>query len=154
MIATIPPFPKFDIEDKSNLAVRWEKYLKRFNNLVTTMNLRDPSRKRALLLRYVSERWNNIFDTLPDRGEDNNFKAARDALTANFTPKKNVSFKIFKFRKLQQAPGEGIDEYHTRIQIAAKYCEFHDNDTKIKLQIELVPVKLAHKGHQGLVKTK
>ena len=82
MMATIPPFPEFDLEDKLNLAVRCEKYLRRFNNLVTAMNLRDASRERALLLHYVGERVNDIFDTLPDRGEDNNFKAACDALTA------------------------------------------------------------------------
>jgi hypothetical protein len=136
-MAAIPSIPEFDVEDPSNLAVRWEKYLKRFNNLVTAMNLRDAGRKRPLLLHYVGERVNDIFDTLPDRGENNNFNAACDALTAYFTPKKNVSFEIFKFRKLQQVPGESIDEYHTRLQIAAKYCEFHDHDTEIKLQIEL-----------------
>ena len=44
--------------------------------------------------------------------------AACDALTANFTLK-NVSFEIFKFHKLQQTPGESVDEYHIRLQIAA-----------------------------------
>ena len=104
-MAAIPSFPEFDVEDPSNLAVRWEKYLKRFNNLVTAMNLRDAGRKRALLLHYVGERVNDIFDTLPDRGENNNFNAVCDVLTVYFTPKKNVSFEIFKFRKLQQVPG-------------------------------------------------
>ncbi len=85
-------------------------------------------------IHYVGERVNDIFDTLPDRGDNNNFKAACDALTTYFTPKKNVSFEIFK---LQHAPGESIDEYHTRLQIVAKYCEFHDHDTEIKLRIEL-----------------
>ena len=88
-----------------------------------------------LLLHYVGKRVNNIFDTLPDRGENNNLTATCDVLTAHFTPKKNVSFEIFEFRKLQQASGESIDENHTRK--AAKCCEFHDNDTEIKLQIEL-----------------
>lgn len=48
-----------------------------------------------------------------------------------------MSFEIFKFRNLRQAPGESIDEFHTRLQLAAKYCEFHDKDTEIKSQIEL-----------------
>ncbi len=98
-MAAIPSFLEFDVEDPSNLAVRWEKYLKRFNNLVTTMNLRDAGRKRALLFHYVGKRVNGIFDTLPDRGDNDNFKAACDALTTYFTPKKNVSFEIYKFRK-------------------------------------------------------
>ena len=53
MMAAISAFPEFHVEDQSNLAVLWEKYLKRFNNLVIiAMNLRDVSRKRALLLHY------------------------------------------------------------------------------------------------------
>jgi hypothetical protein len=84
------------------------------------MNLRDAGRKRALLLHYVGE-CVNIFDTLPDRGENNNFNAACDALTAYFTPKKNVSFEIFKFLKLQQVPGESINEYHILQQNTASF---------------------------------
>ncbi len=70
-MAAIPSFLEFDVEDPSNLAVQWEKYLKRVNNLVTAMNLCDAGRKRALLLHYVGERVNDIFDTLPDRGDNN-----------------------------------------------------------------------------------
>ena len=47
-----------------------------------------------------------------------------------FTPKKNVSFEIFKFRNLKQESHETVDEYHTRLQIASKYCEFGDNKEK------------------------
>jgi hypothetical protein len=34
--------------------------------------------------------------------------------------------------------GETMDEFHTRLQIGAKYCEFGENQGKeIKAQIEL-----------------
>ena len=29
---TLPVFPEFDLRDQTNLATRWEKYIKRFNN--------------------------------------------------------------------------------------------------------------------------
>ena len=62
-MAAIPTFPEFDTLDQSNLAIRWEKYLMRFNNLITAMDIKDDSRKRALLLHYIGEGANDIFYT-------------------------------------------------------------------------------------------
>ena len=138
-IATaLPIFPAFNLRDQSNLAARWEKYLKRFNNLMTAMNITDASRQRALLSHYIGEEANDMHETLPDKGDDKDFKKACDALTLYFTPTKNVSFEIFKFRNLKQETHETVDEFDTRLQIAAKYCEFGTNkDKEIKAQIEL-----------------
>ena len=138
MATGLPTFPEFDLRDQTNLAARWEKYLKRFTNLMTAMKMTDESRKRALLLHYIGEEVNDLFDTLPDKGEDTDFKKACEALTRYFTPKKNVSFEIFKFRSLKQEPNETIDEFHTRLQMASKYYEIGENKEKeIKAQIEL-----------------
>ena len=65
------------------------------------------------------------------------YKKACEALTRYFTPKKNVSFEIFKFRNLKQESHETVDKFHTRLQIATKYCEFGDKEKEIKAQIEL-----------------
>ena len=112
---TLPVFPEFDLRDQTNLATRWEKYIKRFNNLMAAMDVKEESRKRALLLHYSGEEVNDLFDTLPDTGEDNDYKGACEALTRYFTPKKNVSFEIFKFRNLKQESHETVDEFHTDI---------------------------------------
>ncbi len=105
---------------------------------MTAMNITDASRKRALLLHYVGEEVNDLFETLPDTGEDKDFKKAHEALTQYFTPTKNASFEIFKFRNLKQEAHETVDDFHTRLQIASKYCEFGENkDKEIKAQIEL-----------------
>ena len=138
MATALPIFPEFNLRDQSNLAARWEKYLKRFHNLMTAMNITDASRKRALLLHYVGEEVNDLFETLPDTGEDKDFKKAHEAFTQYFTPTKNASFEIFKFRNLKQEAHETVDDFHTRLQIASKYCEFGENkDKEIKAQIEL-----------------
>ena len=138
MATALPIFPEFNLRDQSNLAARWEKYLKRFHNLMTAMNITDASRKRALLLHYVGEEVNDLFETLPDTGDDKDFKKAHEALTQYFTPTKNASFEIFKFRNLKQEAHETVDDFHTRLQIASKYCEFGENkDKEIKAQIEL-----------------
>ena len=93
---------------------------------------------RALLLHYVGEDVNDIFETLPDPGEEEDFKEAREALTQYFIPRKNVSFEVFKFCNMKQHDDETIDEFHTRLQMGAKYCEFGENQQRdIKSQIEL-----------------
>ena len=76
---------------------------------------------------------NDLFDTLPDTGEDNDYKEACEALTRYFTPKKNLSFEIFKFRNLKQESHETVDEFHTHLQIASKYCETRKKKLKHKL---------------------
>ena len=119
---TLPVFPEFDLRDQANLATRWEKDMKRFNNLMAAMDVKEESRKRALLLHYSGEEVNDLFDTLPDTGEDKDYKKACEALTRYFTPKKNVSFEIFKFRNLKQESHETVDEFHTCLQIASMYC--------------------------------
>ena len=43
------------------------------------------------------EEVSDIFETLPDTGDDKEFEKACQALTKCFTPKKNVSVEIFKF---------------------------------------------------------
>ena len=70
--------------------------MKRFNNLMAAMDVKEESRKRALLLHYSGEEVNDLFDTLPDTGEDNDYKEACEALTRYFTPKKNVSVEIVR----------------------------------------------------------
>ena len=97
------------------------------------MDIKDDNRKRALLLHYIGEGANDIFYTIPEGGEDKDYKKACDALTKYFTPKKNISFEVFKFRNLKQEFGETVDEFHTRLKIAAKYCDFGDNlDKELK----------------------
>ena len=57
---TLPVFPEFDLRDQTNLATRWEKYMKRFNNLMAAMDVKEESRKRALLLHYSGEEANDL----------------------------------------------------------------------------------------------
>ena len=78
---------------------------------MATMDVKEESRKRALLLHYSGEEVYDLFDTLPDTDKDNNYKEACKALTRYFMPKKNVSFEIFKFRNLKQQSHETVDEF-------------------------------------------
>ena len=81
-MAARPNFPSFDLE-QGDLSKAWGKYVSRLENLLLAMNITSASRKKALLLHYVGEEFNEIFDTLDveeaDRDEDV-FKKAEKAL--------------------------------------------------------------------------
>ena len=60
----IPPFPPFDpLSNPANTGPRWRKWLRRFENLLISLRETDPIVKRGLLLTYVGETTNDIFDT-------------------------------------------------------------------------------------------
>lgn len=83
MATALPIFPEFNLRDKKNLAARWEKYLKRFNNLMTPMSV-TVAERNVLYLYTRKEETNDIFETLPERGDDKDFKKACKALTQYF----------------------------------------------------------------------
>jgi hypothetical protein len=54
--------------------------------------------KRALLLYQAGQETQDIFDTLVEIGEDDDYDPAIAALDTYFSPQKHVDFEIFKFR--------------------------------------------------------
>ena len=91
--------------------------------------------KLLMLLHYTCEEINDIFETLPDTGEENNYQAAIDALNAHFAPTANSEFSIYCFRQAKQQPNETLDTFHTRLQQLAMPCSFTDNGKEVKTQI-------------------
>lgn len=63
------------------------------------------------------------------------YAATKQKLSGYFSPKKNVQYHVYVFRKSIQEPGENLDSYHTRLRMMAKNCEFADFDAEIKTQI-------------------
>ena len=49
MASNLPPFPPFDLSDKNTVGVRWQKWVRRFENLMTGMNITNAVRKMALM---------------------------------------------------------------------------------------------------------
>ena len=59
----LPPFPPFDpLSNPANTGPRWRKWLRRFENLLISLRETDPIVKRGLLLTYVGETTNDIFE--------------------------------------------------------------------------------------------
>ena len=64
--------------------------------------VKDDKRKGALLLHYMGESTLDIFETLADTGTADDYKKACDALNKQFTPQKNTSFEVYKFRNTKK----------------------------------------------------
>lgn len=119
--------------DPGSVGPRWTKWVQRFENYTTAMNITGDARLKALLLHMAGERVHDIYDTLA--ADDDDYAATKQKLSVYFSPKKNVQYQVYVFRKATQEPGENLDSYHTRLRMLAKNCEFADVDAEIKTQI-------------------
>ncbi len=136
MANSLPAFAPFDPDaDSSSVGVRWEKWLKKFENLLVALNITAAKRKRALLLCYAGDKVYEIFDTFTDAGGVDDYDTAKTKLDDYFKPLKNVEYEIFTFREARQEPGETIDQYCTRLKTLANTCEYTDSAREIRIHI-------------------
>ena len=121
----LSPLTTFDpVSDPSSLSQRWNSWKGRFEVYVAALNINDDKQKRAVLLYQAGQATQEIFDTIPETGDD--FARAMEKLDNYFTPKKNVIYEIFRFRKAVQQSGETVDQFATRLRKLASTCEFPD----------------------------
>ena len=130
----LPPFPPFDpLSNPVNTGLRWRKWLRRFENLLISLRETDPVVKRGLLLTYVGEATNDIFDTLSNTVTD--YDSAVQSLTQRFDPARNKDMEIYEFRQITQASGETLNEFYRRLKEKASTCEFASEESEIRTQI-------------------
>ena len=134
----LPTFPEFELQPRDTAPTRFEKYVKRLNNMFTAMSITQASRKKAMLLHYVGEETCDVFETLtvpePTEGSDE-YKTAVKAFADYFEPQKCIDHHVYVFRQESQKSGENITEFYTRLQLLARKCEFANTDLEIKRQI-------------------
>ncbi len=139
MAVNLPNFPEFDMHPRDTAPVRFDKYLKRLNNLFMAMCIDNDDQKKAMLLHYIGEEACDLHDTLAVpavvEGGPNVYELVTKAFTDHFEPQRCADHHVYNFRKEQQKPGESISEFYTRLRTLAKKCEFHDDDVEIKRQI-------------------
>ena len=75
--------------DHATLSTKWRKWQRRFENPMTSLREEDPTVKRALLLTYIGNDTNDIFDTLADTGTD--YDTAIQRLTEHFSLTSNTT---------------------------------------------------------------
>ena len=127
----LAPLPPFDpVTEPSSLCQRWKAWKRRFETYLVALNVTEDKQKRALLLYQAGQETQELFDTLPDTGED--YATAIAKLDNYFMPKKNVDYEIFQFRQAPQKAGETVDQFVTRLRKLAINCEFTNLDKELK----------------------
>ncbi len=66
----------------------------------------------------------DVFSTVPDTGNADNYNAAVTALNAYFVPRVNAAYARQSFYKLSQNSGETVQQFATHLRQAAKDCAF------------------------------
>ena len=133
-----PCFPPFVIGDNPTaVGSRWDEWLDRFENYLAAMDIKDATRKRAMMIHFAGEDVYKIFRTLEETGEAKDYDVAKAKLTEYFKPQQNVEYERYVFRRAQQQSSETLDQYYTRLRQLAATCDFADVAAEIKSQIVL-----------------
>jgi len=120
----VPPVPTFN-PHTHDLSTKWQKWTRDFETFAVASGVKDDKQKRQLLLHCAGTEVHDIFETLEGTGE--NYKTAKDKLTAYFTPLKNIPYSRHLFRSEGQKDDESIIQYVTRLRQLAGPCEFGDS---------------------------
>ncbi len=138
----LPPFAEFAFQPRETAPTRFDKYIKRLENMFLAMSVTDAKQKKAMLMHYIGDQGNDVFDTLtvPTVSTDHAdragvFACAIKALKEHLEPQKCIDHHVYVFQKEVQRPDETITEFYTRLQLLAKKCEFADPNLEIKRQI-------------------
>ena len=140
---------QFDaVGDPTSMGTRWLKWVRGFRRFAGGKGVKDPEQKLNLLLHCGGEKVQDIYDILIEQkeavedaeriallGEEDSCEKAIELLTQYFSPHINITYERHLFRQMQQEENETIDQFVTRLQDRAKYCEFKDKDEQIRDQV-------------------
>ena len=89
----------------------------------------------TLIIYQVGQATQEIFDTIPENGADDDYATALAKLDAYFLPKKSVDFQIFQFLQAKQRPDETVSQSAAWLCQLAAHCTFTNLDLEIKSAI-------------------
>ena len=124
-----------DDTTSTDLRPLWEKWKRSFDYFAIGKGVTDSRRKRALLLHCAGPQVQDIFDTLPDKGDDRNFEAAVTALDKHFNPLVNKFYERHKFRQMAQQDKDSIDQFIARLRQQAARCQYADTEQNLLDQL-------------------
>lgn len=96
----LPTFPEFELQPRDTAPTRFEKYVKRLNNMFTAMGITHASRKKAMLLHYVGEETCDVFEilTVPeptDRVMNTELPSTHSPITSNLRSVLIITYTSF-----------------------------------------------------------
>ena len=114
--------------EETNLAQKWDQYVKRFEYYIKAQNVTKDEQKRPLLLHVAGEEVQDLFETLQDT--DTTYAEALGALHTYFEPKKSIAFERHLFRQAKQQDDKTVDNFIVRLSKLSLGCDFKDEAQK------------------------
>ena len=99
-VLDLPAVPPFSVSGHRTHAQRWEKWTKSLDYYLRASGVTDQKQKRSVLLHLAGPDAQEIFETLPNTGDD--YKTALNKLNEYFQPKRNLIAMFFG--KLPNSP--------------------------------------------------
>ena len=137
--------------DPSTVGLRWSRWISSFtyyadgkgllieeipagaSEAQRLAQLRTRQRRRALLLHLAGPEVQDIFATLHDTGESDEYDKAVEALKNYFVPKVNTTFSRQLFQNAEPNDNETIQQFSTRLRKLALDCNYGtDTDNQIR----------------------
>ena len=69
-VLDLPAIRPFSVTETSSLAQRWDKWTKSLEFYIRASGISDQKQKRAILLHLAGAEVQEIFETLPETGDD------------------------------------------------------------------------------------
>ena len=122
------PFAPFDYNiDKANAGSRWEKWLRKLENLLVGMKLTDENRKRAM-----SEMRCMIFMKPREATLTKRLNTSSRHISS---PRETSKKENFNFRTCKQKANQSLDYFVTELRQLAKNCNFTNTNAEILSQV-------------------
>ena len=100
-VAPLPPFSQ--LTDPATAAPRWRRWIGRLDHYFRATRKTDGAVKRSMMLHVGGDELYDLFEHLPNTGNDDDYDAAVTALNRYFDPQLNPDYERFKLRQAVQA---------------------------------------------------
>ena len=130
----IPAIESFVVERSktTNLSKKWDTWKEDFTLFVTASGITNVEQKRALFLHMAGKEVKEIYRTMATAGET--YENMITKLDDYFTPKKNLTYERYIFKKTEQLVSEDSITYITRLRRLGTSCEYQNIENEIRDQ--------------------
>ena len=106
----------------------WSVYTERLEHYFTANDVKDASKRRAILLSVCGARTYSLIRSLvaPDKVTDFNIEQLVEKVKAHQSPRPSVIAQRFKFNSRARQGGESIASFVAELRKLAEHCEFGD----------------------------
>lgn len=104
----------------------WAEYAERLDSYFLANDLKDPVKKRAILVNAVGPKTYRLIKTLclPEKPQDHSFEEIVKRVKTHFHPKPSAIMRRYDFNERKQKPGESVAEFLAAIREIADDCEY------------------------------